>query len=121
MIATNTEAKRRRRVRALVLTAGLCAALLGTGATLASDEPGMTKAEQTCAACHGPAGNRPVSPETPRLAGQQYDYLVLVLSDYRQGTRDNPIMSPMAKPLTDKEIRDLASYFSRQAGLTTKR
>jgi len=96
-------------------------ALLGTGATRASDEPGKTKADQACAGCHGPAGNRPISPETPRLAGQQYDYLVQVLNDYRQGTRDNPIMSAMAKPLTDKEIRDLASYFSRQEGLTAKR
>jgi len=27
----------------------------------------------------------------------------------------------MARPLTEKEIRDLASYFSRQQGLITKR
>ena len=108
------------RMRTLVLTAGLFAALLGTGATLASDEPGKTKADQACAACHGPAGNRPVSPETPRLAGQQYDYLVQVLSDYRQGTRDNPIMSAMAKPLTDKDIKDVAWYFSQQTGLVQK-
>ena len=120
-MGTNAEAKRRHRVRALVFAAGLCAALLGTGTTLASDEPGKTKADQTCAACHGPAGNRPVSPETPRLAGQQYDYLVQVLSDYRQGTRDNPIMSAMAKLLTDKEIHALAAYYSRQEGLTAKR
>ena len=121
MSATNAEARRRRGVRTLVLTAGLCAALLGADATPASDEPGKTKADQACAGCHGPAGNRPISPETPRLAGQQYDYLVQVLNDYRQGTRDNPIMRAMAKPLTDKEIRDLASYFSRQEGLTAKR
>jgi cytochrome c553 len=30
-------------------------------------------------------------------------------------------MSAMAKPLTKKEIRDLAGYFSTQQGLTTKR
>jgi cytochrome c553 len=29
-------------------------------------------------------------------------------------------MTAMAKPLTEKEIRDLAGYFSRQQGLTTK-
>jgi len=31
------------------------------------------------------------------------------------------VMSAMAKPLTKKEIRDLAGYFSRQQGLTVKR
>ena len=30
-------------------------------------------------------------------------------------------MSAMAKPLTEKEIRELAAYFSSQQGLTTKR
>jgi cytochrome c553 len=30
-------------------------------------------------------------------------------------------MSAMAKPLTENEIRELASYFSRQQGLATKR
>jgi cytochrome c553 len=30
-------------------------------------------------------------------------------------------MSAMAKPLTEKEVRDLAGYFSRQPGLTIKR
>ena len=43
------------------------------------------------------------------------------LDDYRNGTRDNAVMSAMAKPLTEKEIRDLAGYFSRQHGLITKR
>jgi len=31
------------------------------------------------------------------------------------------VMSAMAKPLTEKEIRDLAGYYSRQHGLITKR
>ena len=72
-----------------------------------------------CVSCHGPAlmGLQHI----PRLAGQQYDYLVQALTDYRTGVRDNAVMSAMAKPLTEKEIRDLAGYFSRQQGLTTKR
>jgi cytochrome c553 len=69
----------------------------------------------------GPEGNKPISPETPRLGGQEYGYLVQALNEYRNGTRDNPVMSAMAKPLTEKEISELAGYFSRQQGLTTKR
>ena len=30
-------------------------------------------------------------------------------------------MSAIAKPLTEKEIRDLASYFSKRQGFVTKR
>ena len=101
--------------------AALCMALLCTTPALANDDAGKQKADQACAACHGPEGNKPVTPDTPRLAGQQYDYLVQALKDYRKGARDNAVMSAMAKPLTEKEVRDLAGYFSRQQGLTTKR
>jgi cytochrome c553 len=121
MIRMNMEPKRTPLVHALALAGALCAALLGSTTTLASDDAGKKKADETCAACHGPEGNKPATPETPRLGGQQYDYLVQALTDYRNGTRDNAVMTAMAKPLTKKEIGELAGYFSRQQGLTTKR
>jgi len=74
----------------------------------------------TCEACHGPGGNKPVSPETPRLAAQEYDYLVQALTQYRKGSRENPIMGAMAKSLDDAQIRELSRYFSDQRGLTEK-
>jgi cytochrome c553 len=120
MIAMSTAPKRMCIVRALALAVA-CAALAGTTTTLASDDVGKKKADESCAACHGPEGNKPITPETPRLAGQQYDYLVQTLTEYRKGARENAVMSAMAKPLTEKEIRDLAGYFSKQQGLTTKR
>ena len=120
MIDMNTAAKRTPLARTFAFTV-LCAALLCTITALANDGAGKKKADEACAACHGPEGNKPITPETPRLAGQQYGYLVLALTEYRKGTRDNAVMSAMAKPLTDKEVADLASYFSRQQGLTTKR
>jgi cytochrome c553 len=120
MIAMSTASKRMYIVRALALAVA-CAAFAATTVALAKDEAGKKKADESCAACHGPEGNKPITPETPRLAGQQYDYLVQSLNAYRKGTRDNPVMSAMAKPLTEKEIRDLAGYFSTQQGLTTKR
>jgi cytochrome c553 len=120
MIAMSTAPKQMRIVRALALAVA-CAAFAVTTAALAEDEAGKKKADEACAACHGPEGNKPITPETPRLAGQEYGYLVQSLNAYRKGTRDNPVMSAMAKPLTEKEIRDLAGYFSTQQGLTTKR
>jgi cytochrome c553 len=120
MIAMSTAPKRMCIVRALALAVA-CAAFSATTAALAKDEAGKKKADEACAACHGPEGNKPITPETPRLAGQEYGYLVQSLTAYRKGTRDNAVMSAMAKPLTEKEIRDLAGYFSTQQGLTTKR
>jgi cytochrome c553 len=116
----STAPKRLYIARALALAVA-CAALAGTTTALAKDEVGKKKADEACAACHGPEGNKPITPETPRLAGQEYGYLVQSLNAYRNGTRDNPVMSAMAKPLTKKEIGELAAYFSSQQGLTTKR
>jgi cytochrome c553 len=90
------------------------------GAQARDYEAGKKKAEEVCKACHGADGNTPLTPETPRLAGQYYDYLVHSLEAYRKGARENPLMSPVAKPLTDDEIRDVAWYFSKQQGLTEK-
>jgi cytochrome c553 len=121
IIAMSTARQRAPFANAFVLAVALCAALACTTAIGASDDVGKKKADEACAACHGPEGNKPITPETPRLGGQQYDYLVQALTDYRKGARDNAVMSAMAKPLTEKEIRDLAGYFSKQQGLTTKR
>jgi cytochrome c553 len=121
MSEMNAATKRTLPLHGLALVGALCAVLAYTTAASARDDVGKKKADEACAACHGPEGNKPVTPGTPRLAGQQYDYLVQALTEYRKGTRDNAVMSAMAKPLTEKEIRDLAEYFSTQQGLTTKR
>jgi cytochrome c553 len=120
MSRMSTASKRMPLLSACILASVVCAALTGTAPVWANDDAGKTKAEASCAACHGPEGNKPVTPETPRLAGQQYDYLLQALTDYRKGARNNAVMSAMAKPLTEKEMRDLAAYFSRQQGLTVK-
>jgi len=95
-------------------------AVLASAAQARDYEAGKKKAEEVCKACHGADGNTPLTPETPRLAGQYYEYLVHSLQAYRKGARENPLMSPMAKPLTDAEISDVAWYFSKQKGLIEK-
>lgn len=67
----------------------------------------------TCAACHGADGNS-VAPTFPKLAGQGYDYLVKQLHDFKSGARKNATMAPMAAPLSDADIENLAAYFSKQ-------
>jgi cytochrome c553 len=71
------------------------------------------KAGQTCVACHGTDGVG-ILPEYPNLAGQHADYLENSLKSYRAGKRKNPVMDGMATALTDREIEELAQYYSSQ-------
>jgi len=86
--------------------------LLGmSGSALAGDaEAGKTKSA-TCAGCHGVAGVSS-NPMWPNLAGQKEGYLVKQIKAFREGIRTDPLMSPMAKPLSDDDIDNLAAYFS---------
>ena len=70
---------------------------------------------QACAACHG-ANGVPTDPKTiPIIWGQQQSYLVKQLRDYRNGERDNPIMSPIAKGLAQEDLRKIAAYFAAKS------
>ena len=64
-----------------------------------------------CISCHGQNGISPI-PNYPNLKGQNEQYLVKALRAYRDGQRNDPTMSPMAKPLSNRDIDDLAAYFS---------
>ena len=70
---------------------------------------------QLCAACHGQNGV-PADPKTvPIIWGQQQSYLVKQLRNYRNGERDNPIMSPIAKSLAQEDLRKIAAYFAAKS------
>ena len=71
-------------------------------------------AAATCVACHGADGVG-ITPDYPTLAGQHADYIEQALRAYRKGTRQNPVMNPMAAALKDDDIRALAEYFAQQA------
>jgi cytochrome c553 len=77
-----------------------------------SAQNGATKAA-VCSACHGPNGNSS-NPEWPRLAGQSAVYIAEQLRLFRAGTRNNPIMKPLATTLSDQDISDLAVYYEAQ-------
>ncbi len=48
----------------------------------------------------------------PNLAGQNAPYVVRVLGALKSGGQTDPIMSAIAKPLSDSDIQNLAAYFS---------
>ena len=65
-----------------------------------------------CFACHNANGISRM-PGTPNLAGQDRGYLENALRDYRGGQdRRNPVMNAMAQPLSDRDIAEIAAYFS---------
>ncbi len=91
----------------------LAAIALASGANIASAgdaAAGKAKAA-TCAGCHGAAGISAV-PIYPNLAGQKEAYLVKQMKAFRDGTRTDPTMNAMAKPLTDEDMDNLSAYYS---------
>ena len=74
-----------------------------------SAEAGKNKAI-TCAACHGAAGIS-ANPLWPNIAGQAAPYLVTQLQAFKDGTRQNPLMSSQAMMLSEQDMADLAVYF----------
>lgn len=67
----------------------------------------------TCAGCHGANGNS-MNPEWPKLAEQHAGYLVKQLKEFKSGERTNATMSPMAAPLSEQDMQDLAAYYTAQ-------
>lgn len=102
-----------KKVLTFVLTGLAISVAASAWAEGGNAEAGKTKSA-TCAACHGADGNS-VNPEWPKLAGQHPSYIAKQLANFKEDARSNPSMSPMAKPLSEQDMADLAAYFSSQA------
>ncbi len=76
-----------------------------------------TKIQTVCQNCHGPNGNSSVA-TFPRLNGQQADYIVNQLKNFRAHSRDDPhaqaYMWGMASQLDDAISTEIAKYFAAQ-------
>jgi len=89
------------------------AALVLAGAAAAADPKAGESKAAVCVACHGEAGNS-ANPAVPSIAAQPAQFLSTALYMFRTGSRQDPQMSPMAKPLSNTELNDLAAYFAAQ-------
>ncbi len=85
--------------------------LLSASISMAGDAAAGKAKATTCAGCHG-ANGVSANPLWPNLAGQKEAYLAKQLKAFRDGSRTDPMMGGMAKPLTDADIDNLAAYFS---------
>lgn len=74
-------------------------------------------ASTTCLSCHGMHGNS-VSLTFPNLAGQNYNYLLKQLEQFRSGARKaspmNAMIGTVPKAKGDKNLMDIAAYYAQQ-------
>ena len=74
---------------------------------------GKAKADETlCTMCH--LGGFIGQNEIPRVAGQQYDYVVKQMRDFKTAKRTNDAgnMASVSKTLSDQDIEDLGHYLA---------
>ena len=72
---------------------------------------GEMKFNMNCKQCHGPNGMGMAS--YPKVSGNDLKYTIDRLKRYRAGEEIGPnsaLMIMMAKPLSDKDIENLAAY-----------
>ncbi len=69
----------------------------------------------TCTACHGPEGNSS-NALWPNIAGQNAPYTLAQLKAFKEGKRQNALMSSQAMMLSDDDMADLAVYYEGLTG-----
>jgi cytochrome c553 len=82
-------------------------------ATAAHAQPPKPSRLGLCAACHGENGVANVK-GVPHLAEQDRDYLAAALRQYRDGERQAAAMRAAAGALSDRDIAELADWYSAQ-------
>ena len=100
-----------RMARFIVQLLGLVLLAATPGASQAGDVKAGRARAMMCQACHGLDGLSK-TPDAPNIAGQLEPYLVAQLQAFRSGARKNEAMSVVAPSLSDKDIEDLAAYYS---------
>jgi cytochrome c553 len=94
-----------------IFAAAISGAVVCNAATpvVGNAQAGATKTA-LCQACHGVTGNSS-NPDWPSLAGLGADYIAEQLQNFKDGKRANPIMAPIAAPLSAQDMADLGAYF----------
>jgi cytochrome c553 len=85
---------------------------LSTGPSVATDlAAGKAKAKTVCQTCHGMDG-RATMPMVANISGQQEDYLIAQLKNFRAGKRSHAQMEIIAKMLSDEDIENVAKWYA---------
>ena len=81
----------------------------------AGDAKEAHKKIATCEGCHGIPDYKTAYPDVyhvPKLGGQSAVYIASALNAYNAGQSNHPSMRGIVASLTDKDIADLAAYYS---------
>jgi cytochrome c553 len=102
--------------RSLLLAVLASTAFAATATAAGNADAGKTKV-YTCGGCHGVPGYKNAYPNyhVPRIAGQNADYLIAALKEYRSGEREHPTMRAQGESLSDQDMQDIAAYLSSLA------
>lgn len=92
----------------------LLATLAATAAHAQGDASAGRQKFYTCAGCHAVPGYSNTYPayHVPKLGGQNADYLVAALKEYRSGDRPHPTMHVQATALSDQDLEDIAAFLA---------
>ncbi len=106
---------KQKSVMNLLLALGMLLAFSGV-AQSAGDAASAKSKTSMCEGCHGIPGYKtafPTAYHVPKLGGQHADYIVKALEGYKNGTRNHPTMTGLAKTLSQQDIEDFAAYYSK--------
>lgn len=95
----------------LPLIAAATLTVLPATAHAAGDAKAGRQKARPCQTCHGLDGLSKI-PEAPNIAGQVETYLVKTLTEFRDGTRKNEMMTVVVQELSPQDIADLAAYYA---------
>jgi len=65
-----------------------------------------------CVSCHGAQGEGNPAGGFPRIAGQSQYYLAKQLTAFAKESRNNPVMTPIAKAMSEQQMRDVSAYYA---------
>jgi len=94
-----------------IIKLGLLIGFLTVTSIVHTQEKTAQELVGACARCHGTDGNS-ISGQYPTLAGQNEEYLIKQLRDFKSGARRNIQMSPLVGILSDDGIVLLAKFYS---------
>lgn len=106
-----------RTLAALAVTAtcAIASPALAAEAAPVGDAKAALSKTSMCIGCHGIPGYKSSFPEVysvPMIAGQNAEYIVAALKEYKNGARTFPAMEAIAQSLSDQDMADLGAYYS---------
>lgn len=100
---------------ALLTAAALAVAMPATFSAQAADGAKLYM-EKTCVACHGKDAKTPLTPQYPKIAGQNAAYAEQQMKDIKSGARANgqsAAMKGVMHLVSDAEIKALAVWLAK--------